>query len=423
MAAFLDGCRFNPTAGGTTDWTYSSTVTGYQSPAAANVVNGRLYKYRAESSDLSQWELGEGAYNTSSGVLVRSTVLYNSSGGTSKINFTTVPQVAIVALKEDLISIEEANTFTATQQAQVRANIGVGGLKNLFRNGTMDVWQRGTTPAGSLGTFFYTADGWMVNFGGAAGTVARVSNGRSGAYTLYALRLTGATSCTDVQLLQRIESYIAVRAAGNPITVQAQITNNTGASITPTLSAAHAGSQDNWTSPTNELSGASLQACPNGATTLVSYTFTPSTSAANGLEIWFDFGNNLSSNAKSVTVAEVDVQVTPGVPTGLNANPPVPELREVGDETRLCQRYYYAMPSAAYGYPSPNSGDYAAYQRYDFKITMRAVPTVSTSYSSLVNVLSVNAQTRTVDFMMDQIISITTTNTTWTFSMTATAEL
>jgi hypothetical protein len=125
MAAFLDGCRFNPAAGGTTDWTYSSVVPGYQNPAAANVVNGRLYKYRAESADLSQWELGEGAYNTSTGVLARTTVLYNSSGTTAKINFSTVPQVAVVALKEDLISIEEANSFTATQQAQVRSNIGL----------------------------------------------------------------------------------------------------------------------------------------------------------------------------------------------------------------------------------------------------------------------------------------------------------
>jgi hypothetical protein len=121
MAAFLNVCRFNPTAGGTTDWTYSSAVNGYQSPAAANVVNGRLYKYRAESADLSQWELGEGTY--SSGVLTRTTVLFNSSGNTSKINFSTVPQVAIVALKEDLISVEEANVFTAAQKYQARANI------------------------------------------------------------------------------------------------------------------------------------------------------------------------------------------------------------------------------------------------------------------------------------------------------------
>ena len=125
MAAFLDLCRFSPSAGGTTDWTYAAAVAGYQSPAAAGVVNGRLYKYRAESTDLSQWEVGEGAYNTSTGVLARTAVLFNSSGGTSKINFSTTPQVSIVALKEDLISIEESNSFTTAQQAQARSNIGV----------------------------------------------------------------------------------------------------------------------------------------------------------------------------------------------------------------------------------------------------------------------------------------------------------
>lgn len=123
MAAFLNACRFNPTASGTTDWTFSSAVNGYQGPAAAGAVNSRLYKYRAESSDLSQWELGEGTYN--SGVLTRTTVLGNSSGTASKINFSTIPQVAIVALKEDLISIEEANAFTAAQRSRIRTNIGI----------------------------------------------------------------------------------------------------------------------------------------------------------------------------------------------------------------------------------------------------------------------------------------------------------
>jgi hypothetical protein len=134
MAAFLDVCRFTPTAGGTTDWTYSVAVTGYQSPALANAVNGRVYKFRAESADLSQWELAEGAYNSSTGAFARTTVLFNSSGtGTAagqsgagtKISFSTVPQVAVVALKEDFISVEEANAFTTAQQAQIRTNIGL----------------------------------------------------------------------------------------------------------------------------------------------------------------------------------------------------------------------------------------------------------------------------------------------------------
>lgn len=134
MAAFLNVCKFTPTLGGTTDWTYSAAVTGYQSPALAGVVNSRVYKYRAESADLSQWEMGEGAYNTGTGVLARTTVLYNSSGtGTatgqsgagSKINFSTAPQVAIVALKEDLLAVEESNAFTATQKVQAQTNLGL----------------------------------------------------------------------------------------------------------------------------------------------------------------------------------------------------------------------------------------------------------------------------------------------------------
>ncbi|WP_051346510.1 hypothetical protein [Bradyrhizobium sp. th.b2] len=112
-SSFLDVCRFNPTAGGTTDWTYSSAVTGYQSPAAAGAVNGAAYSYRAESSDLSQWEIGTGTYNTSTGVLTRGAVLFNSAGTTAKINFSAAPQVAIVALAEDIrafkVSIDQGN--------------------------------------------------------------------------------------------------------------------------------------------------------------------------------------------------------------------------------------------------------------------------------------------------------------------------
>lgn len=106
-SSFIDVCRFNPTLGGTTDWTYSSAVTGYQSPTAAAAVNGAVYSYRAESADLLQWEVGYGAYNSGTGVFARTTVLFNSAGTTAKINFSTVPQIAIVALAEDLVFREK----------------------------------------------------------------------------------------------------------------------------------------------------------------------------------------------------------------------------------------------------------------------------------------------------------------------------
>lgn len=81
----------------------SAAVTGYQTPASANAVDGAVYRYRAESTDLSQWEIGYGAYTVSSTTLARTTILFNSSGGASAINFSAAPQVAVVALAEDLV--------------------------------------------------------------------------------------------------------------------------------------------------------------------------------------------------------------------------------------------------------------------------------------------------------------------------------
>lgn len=102
-SSLVDVCRFNPTAGGITDWTFSSAVTGYQSPSAAGAVNGAQYSYRAESADLTQWEIGVGVYNSSTGVLTRATVLFSSAALNAKVNFSVVPQVALVALAEDLV--------------------------------------------------------------------------------------------------------------------------------------------------------------------------------------------------------------------------------------------------------------------------------------------------------------------------------
>lgn len=105
MTYFLNACRFTPTLGGLTDWTYASAVLGYQSPASAGVVNGATYHYRAESADLSQWEYGDGVYNTGTGVLTRATVRGNSLGSTAKINFGTVPTVSVISIAEDLTSL------------------------------------------------------------------------------------------------------------------------------------------------------------------------------------------------------------------------------------------------------------------------------------------------------------------------------
>ena len=105
QASFLDVVRFNPVSSGTGSFVVSSAVNGYQTPASAGAINLGIYRYRAESADLTQWEVGYGTYTVSTTTLTRSTILFNSSGGTSAINFALVPQVAIVALAEDLMQL------------------------------------------------------------------------------------------------------------------------------------------------------------------------------------------------------------------------------------------------------------------------------------------------------------------------------
>lgn len=149
MASYLiDVCRFNPTAGGTTDWTYSSAVTGCQGPAAAGAVNGLTYSYRAESADQSQWEMGTGPYDSGTGTFARTTVLYNSSGTTSKINFSTAPQVAIVALAEDIVRGQTGHipgiaSNTAASAGEVGEVIPASGTSGTLTSGV-------TTAIGSI---------------------------------------------------------------------------------------------------------------------------------------------------------------------------------------------------------------------------------------------------------------------------------
>lgn len=318
-SGFIDACGFNPASGGTGSFVVAAAITGYQTPAAAGATNGTIYAYRAQSLDMSQWEIGFGTYSSATPTLARTTVTANSSGGTSAINFSAAPSVFVTALSADFVNLAATGS----------------GYVNKFRNATMDVWQRGTSLSTGGG---YTADGWIVSPTGAAVIASQVA-GRL--LSAYALRVTGAASVTDVLVYQRIESVVAAPLSGQTVTVQAQIYNNTGTTITPTLTVTHPASADAWGgSQITDVNAVNLQACPNGAWTRVAYTFVASTATVNGIQVIFDFGNNLSSNSKFVQLAELDIRVTPFAPVGLNAAPPPPELRPVTHELQFCQRYF-----------------------------------------------------------------------------------
>ena len=119
--------RFTNALGGTANFIYPGPTTDMQSPASAGAVDGTAYLYYAQSFDMSQWEIGTGAYTASSSTFARTTISANSLGTTAKINFGTPPQVVVFDTFSSLVSVIIAQSFTAAQQIQARQNIGSGG--------------------------------------------------------------------------------------------------------------------------------------------------------------------------------------------------------------------------------------------------------------------------------------------------------
>lgn len=122
-ASLVLGVRFTAASAGSGSFVDSAAVGGYRRAVGA-LVNGKSYRYRAESADLSEWEWGTGVWNSGTSTLTR-TVTISSTGST--VSFTAAPQVAITIEPGDVLSFTDAQTFSAPEKAQAQANLGLGG--------------------------------------------------------------------------------------------------------------------------------------------------------------------------------------------------------------------------------------------------------------------------------------------------------
>jgi hypothetical protein len=128
VASFVDVCRFVASSAGTGDFVVNAAVTGYQTPTSAGAVDSAIYRYRAESSDLTEWEVGYGAYTSGTTTLARTTVLFSSTG--AKVSFTAAPQVALVCLAEDLgaLPLQTLQTVDTTNRSTTSTSFAASGV-------------------------------------------------------------------------------------------------------------------------------------------------------------------------------------------------------------------------------------------------------------------------------------------------------
>ena len=231
--------------------------------------------------------------------------------------------------------------LTAAQAATlIGAIASIPGFVNRLRNSTMVSWPNGTTGAiatAPTGSANIASNGWAVKATGAAGVWAQQATGQNGTY--WSLKLTGTTSNTDITAAQRIGGSDAAVLAGQTVTFQAAIFNNTGAALVPTLATGFASAFENFGTVTPDLAATNLQSIADGTWGIVAYTFVVSASAINGYQVLVDFGA-MNAGTKFVYLTAADLRVTAGLSTGLNASPPVPELPGLAFELQRNADYY-----------------------------------------------------------------------------------
>jgi hypothetical protein len=142
MASLINNCVFLATAGGTAAFGVSANVQGYQTPAAAGATDGKTYRYRAQSADLTQWEEGNTVSSGSATSFTR-VVTVSSAGGTTTVNFTQPPNVMLTIFMQDILQFDDAMSLTAAQQAQARSNIGAD-----FPSATVSLFYQASAPTG-----------------------------------------------------------------------------------------------------------------------------------------------------------------------------------------------------------------------------------------------------------------------------------
>ncbi len=186
----------------------------------------------------------------------------------------------------------------------------------------------------------------------------------------------------------------------------------------------HATVQDTFSSIGTDVNAVSLQSCAHGAWTRVAYTYADPGSAYLGIQVLFDLGNNFSTNGKYCIVTATDIRATPGIAAGLNGSPPAPELRPVGADMPLCERYYRASTENFQWCGNTTSGS-QYYVSVRLGITMRASPTISTTQiaaSGFASTPTVN-NVGTTGFSNSYAANATASGSFYTFSWTASAEL
>ena len=246
------------------------------------------------------------------------------------------------------------------------------GRKNYIINGNFDIWQRGTSLTGG-GALNFLADRWQFEGSGA------IYNLSQGTFTAgqtdvpnnpkYYLDIT-VTSADDLSRLeQNIEDVYTL--AGETVTVSfwAKYTTTAPTNFNVYL-VQKFGSGGSADVSTTVLSGQTLTTSWQKFTGTVTLPSISGKTVGTGSSLMFRGPWNSNNETYDIQVAQVQVEKG-SVATDF-------EVRHIGEELHLCQRYYHqSVDGIAYNDGGAYFGTTTAKVWYEYPVEMRVNPTIS----------------------------------------------
>ena len=276
-------------------------------------------------------------------------------------------------------------TISATSVASdaFAPNAVFGGfMRNRLINGNMQVWQRGTSGFTTLNNFVYVADRMYMFSGlGMNATASQATSiGLSGfQYAMRAQRNSGNTATTALLIGQTIESVNCYDLAGKTITVS--FWARAGANFSPTGNALAvylvtgtgtdqgtlAWIQSTWTGQARATMGTATL-----TTSWQQFTYSVAVPSGTNEVAWY------LDCAPTGTAGANDYYDITGVQLEVGSTATQFERRPYGLELALCQRYYEVIANdTSFGFLNPLGSTATIAATTFFKVTKRAVPTVS----------------------------------------------
>lgn len=305
----------------------------------------------------------------------------------------------------------------------------LAGFRNVLINGGMQISQRNGTSGTTTADDAYCVDRWYALTETGTITTTQQSLGENG--TPYHVRLTQAqASAQRMGLAQIVEAANSYPLRGSAVTLSARVRISNSQAIryailewTGTADSVTSDVVNTWSSGTytagNFFLGSNLTVTAVGSMTPSANTWTTLTalngtisSSCNNLivMIWTE-----GTAAQNVTLDISRVQLEPGS----NATPF--EWRAYGLEYGLCQRYYVKGTHTLLF--SCVNNTFAHNFHFRWPVIMRATPTLSRS------TLGTNALASNTDITLNneeyvvQIVGNASTNVSWQYTYTASAEL